>query len=637
PFLNPGKDRPETLFRTDGPGSIEYLRSADGPYGDSGFVPWSRWMAKLEEDGPELAYQPYRLKVSADASVPSGWRSQTFKNVYYYLHHLRRGLDDAESSLCSDLRDDLYDHYDPSMSWHLAMDRDAKAEGFLVDEMERMRKKQDALWKLYQDFTLSESASHRAALTERIDAALREGYAAGCIPMDPHQPTVCDWAPSLLVDGVMSRIHSYRGVDEAECVAELGSEPFTNADLHAKFVELAPHPDYDPTAYSYVTDRRADALSRVFTDNSQSMHSYFRKMKGSHDKPPGSPGVSTLQKGYRELIADVFDLTELQDVLTDRFEERKRVDGEFFSAEFEASGQSTANLDSKNVCKPTPFNTAEGAVRMSIGDVKFDVMEFVANQAPDELFFDVKVDNDLVYLTDGGYQHCHAATAELGWQFFGDNSQMKLVELPFGEVVIGGTSSGDVSASIKARYCNTHHGTPDLPASAQIPQGDVPCVSQETSKSELELAVQGTIDGSAYLALKVIEVLKFGVKGDMTVARLKLPIKWSTETTTFNEDYAPKTKKKHRTSLKLDLLAGKLSVYLAFDAKVFKVTVFDLVLVDWHGLRLEKPLIDSEGNYDLCLSTEIGLIGAGAIGWENNADSCPCRLRSADCHDQEEA
>ncbi|MEM6295613.1 MAG: hypothetical protein AAGA54_30350, partial [Myxococcota bacterium] len=41
PFLNPGKDRPETLFRTDGPGSIEYLRSADGPYGDSGFVPWS--------------------------------------------------------------------------------------------------------------------------------------------------------------------------------------------------------------------------------------------------------------------------------------------------------------------------------------------------------------------------------------------------------------------------------------------------------------------------------------------------------------------------------------------------------------------------------------------------------------------
>ncbi len=621
PYTDAGsRYRPD--FRTDAGSRIWYLDTDVGG-GDFGFVPWERYGIGSPLPDPDM---PHRIKGEYDVHYPSRWRYKTFKNVYYFLHRLRKGAGDDFQGTCVDYKEELYDHYHPSMVWHFGMDRTAKQEGFLVDEMERMRRKQDALWKLYEDYSLSDDPSHRQELTERIDAALREGYASGCIPMDPNQPTVCDWAPSLLVDGLMERVHHFRGADEAACEAELGPEPQSNASIREKFVEVPWRTEYDATAYQAVVDRRNEALSWSFTSGAGPFGRYLHLMKGSGQG---------LYAGYRDLVVDLFTASGVRDALTTTIEEKRAIDGEYFGAGFETFGQSTANLEVSRACDPVPFNTAEGAVQISLGGVGIDVLDAASTGTPDELFVNVHISNDLVWVPGGGFQNCHAIGVEGGWSIWEyAPDTMSLGSVGIVELVAGLKAAGDVSASAGGRYCHTDHALQPLPEDQLIPNGDHPCGEATTNEASFTLSLGGRLDGYAFLAVQVAKILRFGVKGDLTLLSLDMPTTWSTSTTTNNPERTPVTTDRRRTVLKLKLASGKLSVFVDLNLGVVSVEVFDLMLVNWHGLHLDKPLADTEGEYDLCMTTEIGLIGAGSIGHES--DPCPCRFRPANCHDDDE-
>ena len=80
------------------------------------------------------------------------------------------------------------------------------------------------------------------------------------------------------------------------------------------------------------------------------------------------------------------------------------------------------------------------------------------------------------------------------------------------------------------------------------------------------------------------------------------------------------------------MLSGSISLYAAIDVVVATLTVFELVLAKWHGLRIDIPLEnDSIVDGNMCITAELAVIGKTLAGFES--DPCPCRLRPANCHD----
>jgi len=164
--------------------------------------------------------------------------------------------------------------------------------------------------------------------------------------------------------------------------------------------------------------------------------------------------------------------------------------------------------------------------------------------------------------------------------------------------------------------------------------GVEPCPSPHTTTTTFSVTPGARSSGFAALGVSVGYVLEAGIKGTLTMVDLSLPIQYSINTTTNNPARTPREDKELQVDLILTLLAGEISFYVALDAVITTIPIFEYVLANWHGLRIDFPLQnESIQNGDLCITTELALLGNTIEALSSESDPCPCRLRPATCHD----
>lgn len=354
PFISSGPTvHTKSNFRGSN-GDLIWLNASSG-ISDHGFVPWSRasWSA------PAHHRQRHRLYEWQYSSAQGGVRLSTFKNVYYFLHRLRKGPTETFEGTCDTFKSGLYNHYRVNAAWHKRMNETAANAGFLDEEMELMRGKQDALWEIYQQYLLADDPSVRADLTKMIDDGLREGFAAGCIPNDPSAPTACDWAPSIFSDGVLEMTETWQHTDYDRCVDELGEAEFTDDQLKAKFVDVS-NANAGLSQYwldILDTERNAAISYPDFTASTAGIRNYLYRMRGGL-----WAGGS---KGYRDRVAQAVSGIG-EDSLVRRAEFEKTMGGEFFGTRMQYQIES-GGMDGQGACASLPTTATNGSVTVRMG------------------------------------------------------------------------------------------------------------------------------------------------------------------------------------------------------------------------------------------------------------------------------
>ena len=127
-------------------------------------------------------------------------------------------------------------------------------------------------------------------------------------------------------------------------------------------------------------------------------------------------------------------------------------------------------------------------------------------------------------------------------------------------------------------------------------------------------------------------ILEVGIRGTLTMIDLSLPVSHTITNSTNNPKREPKTHNRTTVDLILELFSGEISLYVALDALVTTIPIFELVLAKWTGLRIDVPLKNDliEDGW-MCITSELSALSEHICGFESGP--CPCRLRPANCHE----
>ncbi len=658
---------------------------------DHGFVPWTR-SSKHADPKHRLRH---RLQAWEDSGAQGRTRLSTFKNVYFYLHRLRKGPTEPLGGQCASFRHGLQNHYTVNAAWHKRMNETAANAGFLDEEMELMRGKQDALWTIYQQYLLADDPAVRADLTKMIDDALREGFAAGCIPNDPSVPTACDWAPSIFSEGVLETTETWQRKFYDKCADELGEAEFTDNELKAKFVDLSnANVAFDSDSLNELNNKRNAALAYPdFTGSTAGIHNYLFFMVGTSGTV--TPASST-SRGYRSLVAHAVD--KIADgTLIRRGEFEKTMGGEFSGTRMQYQTEGGPGADAADACEDVPTSGTNAVLDLRLGSDAREVMRADTNlrrhghlSAPEggaepkcdgaewECANNVWVNGGLTHepgygtTLSGGFGHSFGRS----WEFFSSAATLGSVGWFTAKIRLGAGGSISASTSLQARHsilngectCDCSDATVkngrvvnDLvlgvceadaaasllddpykdesvekcecgPEDEEETEEDDICPTPTVSSMGVNVGVGAGLSGHVALGVAFAQVLEVGVRGSLTLIGVSIPASYTVTRSTAGEERRPAWTHAYNVSLVAELLSGSLSLYVALDALVTTVTLFELVIARWSGYRAELPLLSSRvSSGDLCLTRELDTLRRQSHQVYN--DSCPCVLRPAGCNE----
>lgn len=669
-------------------GDLIWLNKASG-MPDHGFVPWTR----ADKFAPEHHRRRHRLYEWDYSSAQGGTRLSTFKNVYYYLHRLRKGPTEPLEGQCESFTHGLRNHYTVNAAWHKRMNETAANAGFLDEEMELMRGKQDALWTIYQQYLLADDPGARADLTKLIDDALREGFAAGCIPNDPSVATACDWAPSIFSDGVLETTETWQRIDNDKCAAELGEAEFTDAELKAKFVDLSnANVAFSSSWMTDLNNKRNAALSYPdFTASTAGIHNYLFHMVGTTRTV--TPATQTTL-GYRNLVASAVD-SIADSTLIRRTEFEKTMGGEFFGTQMQYQTDGSAGADAADACGDLPTSGTNGLLNLRLGSNAREVMRADTNlrrhgqaSAPEggaepkcdgaewECANNVWVNASLTHepgygtTLGGGFGHSfgrsweafsHAIPlASVGWltaklRLGAGGSLSATTSLQARHSILNGectcdcstatVENGRVHADFAEGYCEADAAFSSFPdpydddmvdkcecSEEEANEADDICPTPTVSSMNVNVGVGAAITGHVAFGVALAHVLEVGVRGSLTMISVSLPASYTLTRSTAGPERRPDWTHDFNVSLVAEILSGSFSLYVALDALVTTVTLFELVIARWSGFRAELPLLSSRvSSGDLCLTLELDHLVNQRD--ETFNDSCPCVLRPSGCNE----
>lgn len=613
----------------------------DGLSPDDGFVPWTR----ANYSAPEENKRRHRLFATYQPGSTPQLKLTTFKNVYYYLHRLRKGPVGDFAGNCDGWKEDLREHFVVNTGWHRLMDQTAEQAGFLDDEMERMRDKQDELWEVYLSYLASDDVVERQQLTARIDEALREGYEAGCIPLDPSFPTVCDWAPSLFVQGVLEELEHWRTYDYEECVDELGEAHFDDADIKAKFVDLSQAGVTLPEPWAtFIDDAQNVVQGRSYTASPGQLRLYYHDMLGFYSL-----------WGYRELIAQA--IGALGDrALTNSTDYEQTMGGEFFGVSLLHQSQFSVGSDPFKACTSVPETGALDAVEVRLGPWDKKLYEGATNLVDNGYVVDPNAytpnpDGSFSSIDNWGFGQSmwlggeltpissqgDSIKAGLGWSAgwsLGYSYAMPLATAGWAtlKLRLGASAGINVSGGISASRTWPNPQSEATEEELLMNGGTKICKDITSTSVGFNLTPSANASGSAALGVSLANVLEVGIKGTLTIIDVALPISYTATVTNDNPAREYTWDHDFRVDLVLTMLSGRISAYVALDAIVTTITIFELVLAKWHGRRVDLALKnDTLQGGNVCMTRELALIG-GLVQTGSETDPCPCRLRPADCH-----
>lgn len=622
---------------------------------DRGFVQWpaSDWSA------PESQ--------KADKRMYGHWASGTvsykaFKNVYYYLHRLRRGPDATFQggsaplgiSRCEAWRNTQRHHYTVSHGWHRLMDQRMRQDGFIDAELETLARKQDELWGTYVAYLRSSDTNERTELLETIDAALEDGARWGCIPDDPTVNTPCDWSPALYTEGLVKVLEAERIRVRDTCTAELGDGTFDDAALHAKFLD----PDalgVTITPQWALTDlrtRRNNALARRYTDNTASLRGYFADFVGVD---------GFTNSGYRDRLAAAL-ATVADDAFVRRTELEKTVSGDFFSVGFSHRAQTAGSDGGASLCDSKPRMRMRNTVDMSLFDLSpssfYDHwsdlgppidLDALAQQAtmteyeewnnfeldnPNDTFPDfqhaVSIQGSFVHEPGYGTTATGGVTYNAGWSA---GFRYRTPLFAAGPLVVSFKlgAEGGVSVAGTVSLTNFVADLPEPdPAELAANGGALVCPAIATTTYTFGVTPSAYAKGYVAIGASVFGLLEVGLRGSLEVVRLSIPITASVTNGNDNPTRTPKITEDVQIEVLLTLMSGTLSVFAELDIGVFSIPLWEWVIARFTGPRLRLYANTQTADVDACWVAELESV----FGSETEIEGlpCPCVLRSAeDC------
>lgn len=589
-------------------------------------------------------------------------RFKTFKNVYYYLHRLRRGPDATFQggsaplgiSRCEAWRNTQRHHYTVSHGWHRLMDQRMQQDGFIDAELETLARKQDELWGTYVAYLRSSDATERSELLETIDTALEDGARWGCIPDDPTVNTPCDWSPELYTEGLSKVLEAERIRVLDACTAELGEGTFDDAALHAKFL--------DPDALGVVITpqwtlndlrtRRNGALAVRYTDSAANMRRFFAEFVGVD---------GATNSGYRDRLAAALAAIG-DDAFMRRTEMEKTVSGDFFSVGFSHRAVTAGGDGGASLCDARPRMRMRNTVDMSLFDL--DPKAFYDHWS--DLGSGVDLDQLAENATQTEYEEWNNFENEAADDFLPDFQHSVSIESSFRhEPGYGTIESGGISYNA-GWTAGFRYRTPLFVAgplvvslklgaeggvafTGSVSVTDFEGVEPEADEAELVAnggalvcpAIQSTTfafsatpsafaKGYVAIGAGVFGILEVGIRGSLEVVRLSIPITATVTNGNDNPTRTPKITEDVQIEVVATLMSGTLSAFAELDLLVFTIPLWEWVLARFTGPQLRLYANTETADIDACWVAEL----ESFFGSETAISGlpCPCVLRpQAEC------
>lgn len=620
---------------------------------DRGFVQWPA----------SDAHAPESQKI--DKRMYGHWASgtttyKTFKNVYYYLHRLRRGPDATFEggngalglSRCEAWRNTQRHHYTVSHGWHRLMDQRMKQDGFIDAELETLARKQDELWGTYVAYVRSNDVDERRELLETIDAALEDGARWGCIPDDPTVNTPCDWSPELYTEGLTKVLEAERMRVLDRCTAELGEGSFDDAELHAKFLDpdalgvtLTPQYTLDD-----LRTRRNAALAVRYTDSVANMRRFFAEFVGID---------GFTNSGYRDRLASALS-TIGDDAFVRRTEMEKSVSGEFFSVGFSHHAVTAGADGGASLCDSKPRMRMRNTVDMSLFDL--DALEFydhwsdlgppidldrLAREATQTEYEDWNRLDEAPGLSDfqhsisieGAFRHEPGFGTVRGggiswsaeWNAVGFEYKTPLFAAPPLVVSLKLGAHGGISLSGTVSITDFEADDPPAdPAELVANGGALVCPSIASTTFDFNVTPAAYAGGYVAVGAGILGIIEVGVKGSLEVVRLSIPITASVTNGNANPTRTPKISADVQIEVIGTLLSGTLSAFAELNLGVFSIPLWEWVIARFTGPQLRLYANTEEADVDACWVAELESFFQSET--EIQGLPCPCVLRpQADC------
>lgn len=651
PIIQQASSYPTTRWNvTDALGGR--MRDAPGEWtglstcGDDGMVPWAMYPSP---GGTVPVYEllsnpesgAYRLFPRQHGSCQAG--AFTFKNVYYFLHQLRKGPSEDFQvhdgfDRCQGWADSNKIHYRVNAGWHKRMAEATLAADYTDAELDYLAHKQSELLELYSDFVAETDPDVRESMTHQIDWALAEGARMGCIPDDPDELTPCDWAPSYFAEGSMKLLSDHRERLETECIEEFGEGPLGNAMLRARFLDPAMldeilNPPCSPGSTHHCPHYLWDDINDMYQENAtcpgggtacsavdytadhngierniDHYGEYMNLIKDALSSSTVRPGIlydeversygnglfgGSLRAGEQlDMIGEQPEYATSYHALTDsacgvfpNAEAETELDLEIFglpAGKLHAVNQEVAKTDlavDENWMSTDTTNPFEGHFGYDAG---FTVML-------DDDAIGVCADQSVAYFLPvpdfPGFEYPYVTPFVTIWLRAGIKGTLKVA---FGQQACWGHSIADVDPSeVEAAAANGIAACPD--------------------KITLSASLTPSAGIGAWAEVGVADnfsALEVGARVDITMASLSLPMTAGVVTDVSSTIGAEPF---FSFTPKLTLMKGALSVYV----KLVKfVKIFQYTLLEFGGINFKKAYEDFEWR-DVCVFVEAEALGSG--------------------------